>query len=79
MIASLYEVLRTQGQVVEPLKLFHEDEVRQLGIDLGLPTALVACHPFAGPGLAVRILCADEPYREGFLRNAGHSENNGRI
>lgn len=56
--------LRAQGHVVEPLKDFHKDEVRQLGRDLGLPDSLVSRHPFPGPGLAVRILCADEPYMD---------------
>lgn len=62
--SDLVRSLRAQGQVVEPLKDFHKDEVRQLGRDLGLPAALVTRHPFPGPGLAVRILCADEPYMD---------------
>ncbi|KAH0944422.1 hypothetical protein HN011_005211 [Eciton burchellii] len=59
---ELAQVLRTQCQIVELLKLFLKDEVRGLVIDLGLPIALVSCHLFPGPGLAVRILCADKPY-----------------
>lgn len=62
--SDLVRSLRAQGQVVEPLKDFHKDEVRQLGRDLGLPAALVSRHPFPGPGLAVRIICADEPYMD---------------
>ncbi|XP_029044964.1 GMP synthase burgundy [Osmia lignaria lignaria] len=62
--SDLVRALRAQGQVVEPLKDFHKDEVRQLGRDLGLPSSLVSRHPFPGPGLAVRILCADEPYMD---------------
>lgn len=35
-----------------------------MGYDLGLPKYLVERHPFPGPGLAIRIICADEPYIE---------------
>lgn len=61
---ELVRKLRETGRVVEPLKDFHKDEVRVLGRDLGLPDALIQRHPFPGPGLAVRILCADAPYIE---------------
>jgi len=46
---------RMNMQLVEPLRELFKDEVRLLGVELGLPPAFVGRHPFPGPGLAIRI------------------------
>lgn len=54
--------LRELGRIVEPLRDYHKDEVRALGVELGLSESLVWRQPFPGPGLAIRIICASQPY-----------------
>lgn len=57
-------------QLVEPLRYLFKDEVRQVGLGLGLPAELVWRQPFPGPGLAVRCLGEITPERIERLRQA---------
>ena len=57
-------------KLVEPLKELFKDEVRSVGLKLGLPKQLIMRHPFPGPGLAVRIIGSITKDRLDLLRLA---------
>ena len=59
-------------QLVEPLRELFKDEVRRIGVELGLPHDMVYRHPFPGPGLAVRILGEVRREYAELLRRADH-------
>ncbi len=61
---------RMNLKLLEPLRLLFKDEVRKIGLALGLPQAMIQRHPFPGPGLGVRILGAIEPEYAEILRAA---------
>ncbi len=60
---------RMKFKLVEPLRTLFKDEVREIGLALGLPEEWVWRHPFPGPGLAIRIIGAVSEERLATLRS----------
>lgn len=58
--------------LVEPLRELFKDEVRRIGMELGLPREMVFRHPFPGPGLGVRVLGEVRPEYVAVLAQADH-------
>lgn len=59
-------------KLVEPIRELFKDEVRKVGIELGLPPELIYRHPFPGPGLGIRILGEVKPQYADILRQVDH-------
>lgn len=59
-------------KLLEPLRELFKDEVRRIGVELGLPSAMVYRHPFPGPGLGVRILGEVKKEYADLLRQVDH-------
>jgi GMP synthase (glutamine-hydrolysing) len=58
--------------IVEPLRYLFKDEVRKVGLELGIPHELLFRHPFPGPGLAIRILGEITEEKVRLLQEADH-------
>ncbi|MBZ5591405.1 MAG: glutamine-hydrolyzing GMP synthase [Acidobacteriia bacterium] len=70
-VAGIQQLIAAK-RIVEPLHSFYKDEVREIGRELGISEDVLERHPFPGPALAIRCLCAerDEPVSrtpEGFV------------
>lgn len=59
-------------KLVEPLRTLFKDEVRKVGLELGMSHDLVYRHPFPGPGLGIRILGAITPDKIKIVQEADH-------
>ncbi|MDA3946154.1 MAG: glutamine-hydrolyzing GMP synthase [Helicobacteraceae bacterium] len=57
-------------ELIEPLRELFKDEVRKMGLELGLPEGMINRHPFPGPGLAIRIMGDVNPADLDLLREA---------
>jgi GMP synthase (glutamine-hydrolysing) len=64
-------------ELVEPLRSLFKDEVRKVGLELGIPPELLFRHPFPGPGLAIRILGDITPEKVALLQAADTIYTNG--
>jgi len=69
-VGGLPETMKLK--LIEPLRELFKDEVRKIGIELGLPADMVYRHPFPGPGLGVRILGEVKKEYADLLRRADH-------
>lgn len=58
--------------LIEPLRFLFKDEVRKVGLELGIPKDLLFRHPFPGPGLAIRILGEITQEKVRLLQEADH-------
>jgi len=71
----LIQKMLEQWKVIEPLMNLYKDEVREVGLEIGLPRKLVFRHPFPWPGLWIRILCNWEVSDEGQIKRKNVFEN----
>ena len=59
-------------EIVEPLRMLFKDEVRQVGLELGIPEKLVFRQPFPGPGLGIRIIGEVTPEKVRIVQDADY-------
>ena len=69
-VGGLPDVLKLK--LLEPIRELFKDEVRKIGLELGLPADMIYRHPFPGPGLGVRILGSVKKEYADMLRLADH-------